>query len=370
MLSFIAKGSLQARPRLAVELTPAGVYAARANDAAGLIAQAARADLPSGALVPSLRQGNIVDRVAVISAVRRALQDVQVGKQKDTTVIVPDSAVRVLMLDFDELPGKVQEALPVVRFRLAKLLPFNPELAQVSYQVMSQRARALQVLAVAIPNEVLEEYESVVREAGFEPGAVLPSTLSVCAAMKDEEQTAALLVNGNEFAVTTAILRRGELLLHRTLDLKPEAMADAAAAAALDPGSSVADTYSTGVAASQASADTAFPGPPGNGDVAVYTPATETVQGLPGASGPDRERAAMELLQSISVAAAYFEDSLAAPPETLWVAGSLSQEALAEMLAGSGLRTRDVLGAEDVLAQAVGSVPRSLLAGLRGALKS
>ena len=74
-------------------------------------------------------------------------------------------------------------------------LPFNPELAQVSYQVMSRHALVLQVLVVAIPNEVLEEYESVVREAGFEPGVVLPGTLAIAAALDDGGQAAALLVS-------------------------------------------------------------------------------------------------------------------------------------------------------------------------------
>ena len=36
-----------------------------------------------------------------------------------------------------QLPSKVAEALPVVRFRLKKLLPFDADDAMVSYQVMS-----------------------------------------------------------------------------------------------------------------------------------------------------------------------------------------------------------------------------------------
>ncbi len=53
------------------------------------------------------------------------------------TVVVPDAAVRVLLLDFDQLPSKIAEALPVVRFRLKKLLPFDADTAAVSYQVMA-----------------------------------------------------------------------------------------------------------------------------------------------------------------------------------------------------------------------------------------
>src|ERR1700678_3396878 len=85
--------------------------------------------------------------------------------------VVPDAAVRVLLLDFDTLPAKPAEALPVVRFRLKKLLPFDADDAAVSYQVMASSRGVIQVLAVAMPREVQTDYESVVREAGFEPGA-------------------------------------------------------------------------------------------------------------------------------------------------------------------------------------------------------
>ena len=327
-------------------MRPEGVYAASATDAAGLLAAVSSMVLPAGAVVPSLRLGNLVDRIAVIAALRKTLGAVQTGKQRDVTLIVPDTAVRVLLLDFDALPSKADDVLPVLRFRLTKLLPFPPELAQISYQVLSRHALVLQVLVVAIPNEVLAEYESAVREAGFEPGAVLPSTLAVAAAIDETGQAAALLVNGGEHAVTTAILRRGELLLHRTLELKSSPMAEAAATVALEPASMAA--------AAQA----------GNGtDVAV----AEMVQAGVLSDAEDAERTQVELLQAISVAAAYYEDSLAVAPTEILTAGTLSPSALGGMLEDSGLQARDVLQTADLL---VGTaLPRGLLAGLRGALK-
>jgi type IV pilus assembly protein PilM len=355
MPSLLPKSTIQVRPRIAVEVRQEGVYAARANDAAGLLAQVASASLPAGAVVPSLRAGNIVDRIAVIAALKKVLPAVQLGKGRDVTLIVPDTAVRVLLLDFDEIPSKAEDALSVLRFRLAKLLPFNPELAQVSYQVMSRHSLVLQVLVVAIPNEVLAEYESAVREAGFEPGAVLPSTVAVAAALDEVGSSAALLVNGSEFAVTTAILRRGELLLHRTLELKAHAMAQVAALVAQEPANIAIDaemarTYES--AAAEAS------------EVAV----AEMVQASVLADAHDPERAELELLQSISVAAAYFEDSLAIAPEEVLTAGTLSSEALGPLLIDTGLRARDVLQSTDLLTTT--TIPRGLLAGLRGALKS
>lgn len=347
MPSLLPKSTLQVRPRMAVEVRPEGVYAASANDGPGLLAQISSVTLATGAVVPSLRVGNIVDRIAVIAALRKALGAVQPGKSRDVTLILPDTAVRVLLLDFDELPSKAEDVLPVLRFRLAKLLPFPPDQAQVSHQVMSRHAMVLQVLVVAIPNEVLAEYESAVREAGFEPGAVLPSTLAISAAIDDAGQTASLLVNGSEFSVTTAILRRGELLLHRTLELRDNPMAEAAASVALEPAN-----LALAVDAGDAT------------DVAV----AEMVQAGVLADAADPQRADLELLQAISVAAAYYEDSLAIAPSEVLTAGTLVPSALEAMLADSGLQAREVLQSTDLLTGT--PVPRGLLAGLRGALKS
>lgn len=372
MPSLVPKSSAQVRPRLAVEVRPEGVYAARANDSAGLLAQVAGSPLPPGAVVPSLKLGNIVDRIAVIAALKRTLGAVQLGKERDVTLIVPDTSVRVLLLDFDEIPSKAEEALSVLRFRLAKLLPFNPELAQISYQVMSRHALVLQVLVVAAPREVLAEYESAVREAGFEPGAVLPSTLAVAAALDEAGQSATLLVNGSEYAATTAILRRGELLLHRTLELKAEPLAHAAAAVALEPANAAIDAEIDAIAANTV-ANSAFLVEDATDEDAVdvesFLDAREAVAVLaPPAPDAETDRASLELLQAISVAAAYYEDSLSVVPEEVLTAGTLSPAALEAMLADSGLRVRDVLQSTDMMTTS--GVPRGLLAGLRGALKS
>ena len=208
MPTFIPKSSFEVRPRLAVEIRPEGIFGARSDDASGTLTQVARAELLPGAVVPSLRAGNIGDRDAVVSALRQVLGKLQVGKLRDVSVLVPDLSVRVVLLDFDSLPSDVEDALPVIRFRLAKLLPFPAEAAQISYQIMGERGRQLQVLAVAMPYEVLADYESVVRDAGFEPGAVLPSTLAVASALDDAAQTATLFVNGSPTSLTTAGVRR------------------------------------------------------------------------------------------------------------------------------------------------------------------
>jgi type IV pilus assembly protein PilM len=119
--------------------------------------------------------------------------------------------------------------MPVVRFRLRKMVPFDIETAAVSYQTMAHKSGQVSVLVTVMPGDVLAEYEGLVRELEFEPGAVLPSTLAVAAGLGHDGS--ALLVNHSRFAVTTAVTQGDEMILHRTVDLSRDLPVDSDARA-------------------------------------------------------------------------------------------------------------------------------------------
>ena len=372
--------SLGTRPRLACEVRADGVVAARAEDATAVLQAVARVSLTEGIVLPQFHPdpaaaengtepGSVAGgvretagREALVGALRTALE--QVGQRgRDVTLVVPDAAVRVLLLDFDALPAKAAEALPVVRFRLKKLLPFDADGAAVSYQVMATTRAGLQVLAVAMPREVQAEYERLVREAGFAPGEVLPSTLAALAGLAEGE-TPMQVVNAGLEGVTTAIVKSGVLLLHRTVDLGGEAGAGAvrvevaAAAAAQEP----ADISIAAIAARLKALDAR----------AAMQPAAAAERGA--------DAGWNEVGQAVSVATAYFEDTLETAPTVVLSAGPLGAEALTavlgELSAGMGVEavavqeivSRRMLGEGAASAGLYGGIPLGWLAGVRGAL--
>ncbi len=73
-------------------------------------------------------------------ALRAALGSVA-ARSKDVIAILPDAAVRVVLLDFDTLPASREEAEAVVRFRLKKSLPFDVDKAKISYQSQTSHNR-------------------------------------------------------------------------------------------------------------------------------------------------------------------------------------------------------------------------------------
>src|SRR5580698_5821167 len=204
-----------ARPPAAVEITPEGVLAA-AVPAPGQPPTYAFEPLPHGALLHGIGEPNLRAPEAVAAAIRSALDQVS-PRSRSVTLIIPDTVVRVFVLDFDTLPGKPAEALPVLRFRLRKMVPFDVEHAGLSYQVLVEKKDECKVLAAVLPGPVLAEYETAVRAAGYEPGAVLPSSLAALAAVDSLE--AVLVANLSPFALTTCISTGEDLLLYRTLDL-------------------------------------------------------------------------------------------------------------------------------------------------------
>ena len=272
------------------------------------------------------------------------------GAQASSTAIhwveqglVPDAAVRVLLLEFDTLPSKDDDASPVVRFRLKRTLPFDADAAAVSYQVLSSERDMVRVLAVAMPADLRNEYESIVREAGYEPGAMLPSTLAALAALDLTEMRAQLFLNVDQTSITTAIVRGGVVLLHRTVDFARVEVTHAPEVLP-EPMSSTPDAPIAAAADAQA----------------------EFIL-----SEIEHLNDAEEIARAISVSAAYYEDTLSVLPQEILVSGSwpvAELEAIAQDATGDAVRLREIIQAMDLLAEAT-SAPRNLLAGVRGALR-
>jgi Tfp pilus assembly PilM family ATPase len=207
--------SRERRPRVACEFTSTHIVAARVA-ARGLIDTAAVCPVQPGALTPALTGTNILERDVVRAATQNALANL--GRDREVAAILPDACCRVVLIDFDVLPEKQEEADNLVRLRLKRSLPFDVDKACVSWQAQRVQGK-IKVLAAAIFSSVLEEYESILREAGCTPGLVLPSTL---ASLRQIEPTApALLIKVDSGTVSTAIVSDRAVVLVRVLDRSP-----------------------------------------------------------------------------------------------------------------------------------------------------
>jgi type IV pilus assembly protein PilM len=123
-----------------------------------------------------------------IEEITPAAQPGKKAQRRAAALVLPDRCARVSLLDFDSFPSNAQEQLSLVRFRLKRTLPFDVETAVLRYSVRPAPSNSLQskksgkavlVTVAAIAVETLAPYEAAFRQAGFHPGFVTLSSLSM-----------------------------------------------------------------------------------------------------------------------------------------------------------------------------------------------
>lgn len=204
-----------AKPKVACEIAADRIIAGRIADTGSMMDACVSHELSPGSVVPDLVEPNLRERNSVFQALRNTLGSVS-GRSRDVIAVLPDAAVRVVLLDFEALPANRVEAEAVVRFRLKKSLPFDIDKAKVSYQSQTSTTSGLRVIAAVALASVVDDYESVFREAGYTPGVVLPSMLAALGVAQSSGPT--LIVKVDARTTSIAIMDKQQLLLFRTLE--------------------------------------------------------------------------------------------------------------------------------------------------------
>jgi len=183
--------------------------------------------LPAGAIRPSPAQANVVDSAAVAQALRKVAERVR-GLRHETALLLPDSIVRIFLLGFETFPRKPSEAVPLLRWRLRKSVPFPVEETVLSWCEQRSVEESLEVVTAVARQSVIEEYEGLAREAGLEAGVVLGETLAALPLVEDGP--AVLLARLGGASLTTAVIDSGGLALYRCAELSvqpdPQALLD------------------------------------------------------------------------------------------------------------------------------------------------
>lgn len=135
-------------------------------------------------------------------------------------LVIPDYAVRMAILDFEEFPAGDDERTALLRFRLRKTVPFHIEEAQLAYSIQLQHPKEVEVLAVAIARPILDEYESIFTEAGYRVGLVTPSSLATLPLCAAPEKELTLLAKAAGSTLSVLLIEESRVRLIRALDLE------------------------------------------------------------------------------------------------------------------------------------------------------
>ena len=200
---------------VAIELAADRVAAARWNHAGSLDAYAVES-LPAGALVPSAVEANIVNSALVKAAVAKICERLRC-REEDVALILPDTVIRVFVQHFEEFPRSAEEAVPMLRWKLKKSVPFEADETLISYMRQAPRESGVDVVTALARLRIIREYESLVEGTGLHPGIVLSASLAAISLLEDEKPTLLARVSGS--TLTTAIVRDGVLCGYRCTEL-------------------------------------------------------------------------------------------------------------------------------------------------------
>jgi type IV pilus assembly protein PilM len=200
-------------PEFAFEISASGIAMSRTRGPATV----QFAPLAEGVVEPSPIKENILDMVAFTAAVKKLVPP---GGRRAAALILPDNAMRLTVLEFENLPEKEEERIALVRFRLKKTVPFDVETAAVSYFIQTGN----KVVVAVAPADIIAQYEAPFRAAGLQPGIVTPGALTLLELLPATGSY--LVAHQNSGALAVLVVSNGILTLSRSLELNSENASD------------------------------------------------------------------------------------------------------------------------------------------------
>ncbi len=202
-------------PPLVLEIEPNFVVGARLDPSTRALRRIGMRELEPQTIDPVPNGNNIAN----VEQLRRALTGVSqvIGNgTRRVGLLVPDGSVRVVILTLEALAEDAREAETLVRWRMQETLPYPPEEAKLSYQVLWDEPGQVGLMVVAAKISLLAEYEQALglKNGGLE--LILPATLALLPLVPDSESEGQLLVHVCSGWVTTVVLKGTQVRSWRT----------------------------------------------------------------------------------------------------------------------------------------------------------
>lgn len=160
------------------------------------------------------------DAAALAELLGRITPAPSANRRRAAALILPDSAARVTLMDFDQFPRKAEDQQALIRFRLKRTLPFDVDAAILRYHQQSRGGSKVDLTVTAIAVETLAPYETAFRNASFHPGFITTASLSAANLASNDAVT--LRLSGS--TLTLSFFEGQTLRLHRCIELQSLAL--------------------------------------------------------------------------------------------------------------------------------------------------
>ena len=204
-----------AHPALAIEFDFDRLVGVR-WDRTGAVEDIAIETLPPGAIVPSPVDSNLVDVEAVHGALTSICNRLH-AKDEEVTLLIPDPVIRVFVQHFEEFPRSAQDALPILRWKLKKSIPFAIDETLISFMRQMPRENGVDIVTAIARESIVREYDAAAEFVNLHAGVILSSSLASVALLEGQKPILVARVSGT--TLSTAIVRDGVLCAYRCTEL-------------------------------------------------------------------------------------------------------------------------------------------------------
>src|SRR6266705_455077 len=202
-------------PPVAMEIASDRVAVARWGRSGALDAFAVEV-LPPGTVIPSAVETNLVNSAEAKNAVAKACDRLRTGPE-EAALILPDPVIRVFIQHFEDFPRSSEEAIPLLRWKLKKSVPFEADETVISYFRQAAREAGVDIVTALARLRIIREYESLAEGAELQPGVILSSSLAALSLLDGSRPVLFARISGS--ALTTAIVCSGLLCGYRCTEL-------------------------------------------------------------------------------------------------------------------------------------------------------
>src|SRR5690242_3144049 len=162
--------------------------------------------------------GTILDAAVVIDTISKLFRDAHI-KTKDVAVSVSGNAVIIKKIT---LPAMTEDELSEsIQWEAEQYIPFDIEDVNIDYQILGQGAENMDVLLVAAKKDKINDYTSVISQAGLTPVLVDVDAFAMQGAYEANydvpEDEVVALVNIGASIMNINILRGGSSVFWRDI---------------------------------------------------------------------------------------------------------------------------------------------------------
>jgi hypothetical protein len=183
--------------------------------------------LPAGLVRAHFTEPNIADEAAFTEQLAKTAGQAGLSRLRRLTVALPEGSARSLVLALEQVPDSRAELNQMLDWKIERSLGCSLAELRLTYKRLSPFHGRAQWLVAAAHQRVLEQYERLFSELGWQAGLIVPHHLGEAQwLMRAGTPTDQALVSFNERGFVVVIVRGAEPILVREIACAPEERED------------------------------------------------------------------------------------------------------------------------------------------------